>query len=191
VLTTGRQPCASTPAKDADWDLSQWQPLIEDRSFLTWLTKVPSEQEVLRARRITSSQITKLEELWKENPNATLEDLEKPGVDDDAQPVLLRYEDAYHYQNIFAPLIQLEAETDKKMKESQAHEDVVVRWDMGLNMKRVAYFVLPKLEQGETKLAIGDELVLKYKGELHRPWEGKGNVIKIPNSITLFASYCI
>lgn len=53
--------------------------------------RVPSEQEQLRARQITFHQINKLEELWKDNATATLEDLEKPGVDDEPQPILLRF----------------------------------------------------------------------------------------------------
>lgn len=57
--------------------------------------------------------------LRQENPSATLEDLEKPGVDEEPQHVLLRYEDAYQYQNIFGPLVKLEADYDKKLKESQ------------------------------------------------------------------------
>jgi regulator of nonsense transcripts 1 len=157
-------------------------PLIEDRSFLTWLVKVPSEQEQIRARHISSSQITKLEDLWKDNSEATLQDLEKPAMDDEPAPVLLRYEDAYHYQTVLKPLVQMEADYDKKLKESQTQEDIVVRWDVGLNTKRIAYFILPKLERGEIRLAVGDELLLKYRGELRKPWEGKGHVIKIPNS---------
>lgn len=58
----------------------------------------------------------------QENPTATLEDLEKPGVDEEPQHVLLRYEDAYQYQNIFGPLVKLEADYDKKLKESQVKE---------------------------------------------------------------------
>lgn len=58
----------------------------------------------------------------QDNPSATLEDLEKPGVDEEPQHVLLRYEDAYQYQNIFGPLVKLEADYDKKLKESQVHE---------------------------------------------------------------------
>lgn len=109
--------------KDMNWDLSQWCPLIDDRCFLQWLVKVsfshfskrdetyqiyyleslltlctsqvPSEQEQLRARQISAQQINKIEELWKSNPDASLEDLEKPGVDDEPQPVALKYEDAY------------------------------------------------------------------------------------------------
>jgi len=57
--------------------------------------QVPSEQEQLRARQISAQHINKIEELWKTNPDASLEDLEKPGVDDEPQPVALKYEDAY------------------------------------------------------------------------------------------------
>jgi regulator of nonsense transcripts 1 len=71
-------------------DPAEWKPLIEDRCFLSWLVKVPSEQEQFRARQITAQQINKLEELWKDNPEAKLEDLERPGIDEEPQQVLLR-----------------------------------------------------------------------------------------------------
>ncbi|KAF0514312.1 P-loop containing nucleoside triphosphate hydrolase protein [Gigaspora margarita] len=185
VVLLCRQPCAAMPSsKDMNWDTSQWLPLIDDRCFLPWLVKVPSEQEQLRARQITAHQINKLEELWKDNAEATLEDLEKPGIDDEPQPVLLRYEDAYQYQNIFGPLVKMEADYDKKLKESQTQDDIVVRWDIGLNQKRIAWFYLPKLESGEVRLAVGDELRLRYRGELHQSWECVGHVIKIPNNVS-------
>ena len=50
------------------------------------MKQIPTEQEQLRARQITSAQINKLEELWKDNPEATLEDVEKPGADDEVRP---------------------------------------------------------------------------------------------------------
>ena len=81
--------------------------------------KIPSEQEQLRARQITGPQINKLEEMWKEDKNLDVNDLDKPGVDDEPNPVMLRYEDAYQYQNVFGPLVKLEADYDKKMKEAQ------------------------------------------------------------------------
>jgi len=68
----------------------EYRYLRADSSF-----QVPSEQEQLRARQISAQQINKIEELWKTNPDASLEDLEKPGVDDEPQPVALKYEDAY------------------------------------------------------------------------------------------------
>lgn len=153
--------------------------------------KPPSEQEQLRSRQISFQQINRLEDLWRENANATLDDLEKPGVDDEPQPVILRYEDAYQYQNIFGPLVKIEADYDKRLKESQTQTDITVRWDLGLNQKRVAWFGLPKLESGEVRLAVGDELRLKYNGTLHKPWEGDGHVIKIPNSKIYYDDMCM
>ncbi|KAI9372596.1 P-loop containing nucleoside triphosphate hydrolase protein [Aspergillus egyptiacus] len=174
VVLLCRQPCASMPSsKDMNWDTSRWQPLIEDRSFLTWLVAAPSDQEQLRARHLSPQMIAKLEEMWKENSQATVSDLEKAtAVDDEPAPVLLRYDDAFQYQNIFGPLL----------KESQSQDGLIVRWDLGLNNKHLASFILPKLELGDVKLAVGDEMRLKYTGELRPKWEGVGYVIKIPNN---------
>ncbi|KAF5330996.1 hypothetical protein D9619_005221 [Psilocybe cf. subviscida] len=183
VVLLCRQPCAAI-SKDISWNASLWAPLIDDRSFLSWLVKPPSETEQLRSRQISFNQINRLEDLWREDANATLEDLQKPGVDDEPQPILLRYEDAYQYQNIFGPLVKIEADYDKRLKESQTQTDITVRWDLGLNQKRVAWFCLPKLESGEVRLAVGDELRLRYAGELHKAWEGVGHVIKIPNNVS-------
>ena len=107
---------------------------------------------------MSAQDLNKLEELWKVNPDATLEDMGKKGADDEPEPVLVRYEDAYHYQNIFGPLVKLEADYDKKgnrnhlraravrvcslifrdrfvlahaVKETQRQENITVRWDMG------------------------------------------------------------
>ncbi|WCJ20723.1 hypothetical protein M5689_002938 [Euphorbia peplus] len=178
VVLLCREPCLNVNAlKDMNWDLSQWCPLIDDRCFLQWLVKIPSEQEQLRARQISAQQINKVEELWKTNPDATLEDLEKPGVDDEPQAVAVKYEDAYQYQNVFAPLIKLEADYDKMMKESQSKDNVTIRWDIGLNKKRIAYFVFPK-EDNELRLVPGDELRLRYNAS-HPPWQSVGHVIKL------------
>ena len=168
-----------------DWDLTQWHPLIDDKCFLSWLVKPPTDQEQSRSRHLNSTQIAKLEELWREHPHATLEDLEKPGtLDDEPQPVVLHYEDAYHYRSIFSPLVQLEADYDRKMKESQTQDGVMVRWEQALNGHWIAYFQLTKFDDSETRLAIGDELSLRYKGQLAKPWSGDGHVVKIPNSVS-------
>lgn len=82
--------------------LSHFQAVIFSLYFKqTYCQQVPSEQEQLRARQISAQQINKVEELWKTNPDATLEDLEKPGVDDEPQPVALKYEDAYQVSGWF------------------------------------------------------------------------------------------
>lgn len=183
VVLLCRQPCsAQSSLKDMNWDPEQWKPLIADRCFLGWLVKVPNEQEQMRARLITATQINTLEELWKENEEASYEDLEKPGIDKEPSQVQLRYDDGYQYQNIFGPLVNLEAEYNKRLKESQTQEGIEIRWDVGLNKKVVAYFTLAKIDS-DMKLMHGDELRLKYIGNDHlKSWSGIGHVIKLPDN---------
>ena len=71
-------------------DPAKWQPLIQDRCFLNWLVKIPSDKEQARARQISASQINKLEELWKVDAMATLDSLQSPGLDQEPDPVKLR-----------------------------------------------------------------------------------------------------
>ncbi|XP_046912597.2 upf1 RNA helicase [Dermatophagoides farinae] len=184
VVLLCRQPCAAQSSlKDMNWDPDQWKPLISERMFLSWLVKVPSDEEQLRARQITAQQINKLEELWKEgSSDATFLDLEKPGVDEEPQQVLVSYEDAYQYQSIFSPLVKLEAEYDKKLKESQTQDNIEVRWDVGLNMKIIAYFRIAKSDT-DMRLMHGDELKLRYVGgDPTKLWSGIGHVTKIPDN---------
>lgn len=63
-------------------------------------------------------------------------------------------------QNIFGPLVKLEADYDKMTKEAQSKDGITVRWDMGLNKKRVAWFLFPK-DDNELRLVPGDELNLR------------------------------
>ena len=101
---------------------------------MSWIVKVPSEEEQSRARQISAQQMNKLEELWKDNPDATVDDLLRGNVStDEVVQVALRYQDAYHYQSVFGPLILREADYDKKTKESQTQNSIAnLRWDTGL-----------------------------------------------------------
>jgi hypothetical protein len=60
-------------------------------------------------------------------------------------PVVLRYDDAAQYQSVFKPLVKLEADYDKSMKEAQRRDGITVRWDVGLNKKKLAYFYFPQV----------------------------------------------
>jgi hypothetical protein len=73
--------------------LSDWLPLISERAFLPWVVKIPIDQEVNRSRQITNQQIQSIEDMWKADPSAIVDDLQNIAVkeDEDAQPVLLRY----------------------------------------------------------------------------------------------------
>jgi regulator of nonsense transcripts 1 len=180
VVLLCRSPCLNQGLKDSNWDVSQWLPLIEDRQFLPWLVKPPSEAEMMRARSISGPAMARLEEAWKTNPLATLESIESDqGSEEDITPTLLRYEDAFHYQNLFGPLVQLEAEYDKKVKESSTQTGIVVKWDVGLNRKKLAIFKLSRQDDADLRLVVGDELSLKYVGGERDEWVGLGNVVKI------------
>lgn len=63
--------------------------------------------------------------------------------------IYFRYEDGYQYQNIFGPLVKLEADYDKRLKESQTQDNITVRWEVLLNKKVVAYFNLAKTDGGK------------------------------------------
>jgi hypothetical protein len=43
----------------------------------------------LSCAQVSASQINKLEELWKTNPDATFEEINQPGVDDEPVPVMV------------------------------------------------------------------------------------------------------
>ncbi|KAG7368911.1 phospholipid-translocating P-type ATPase, flippase [Nitzschia inconspicua] len=176
--------CVETvPAlKDMDWELAQWHPLIQDRKFLPWLIKVPSDKLLLRARDLSQAQMTKLEELWKTEPEAKFSDLDRPDVleDEEMQPTLLQYEDGFHYQNVLAPLVKIEADYDRQMKESLTEEHVSVRWDKSLAGKNVATFTFHRMAIEQSRIMMGDELRLKLgDGASYlfgKSWEGVGYV---------------
>lgn len=164
-----------------NWDVSRWEPLIEERAFLPWLVSAPSDVEQLRARHLTNTTMSKLEEMWKSDPTATIADLDKTtAVDDYIERAPLKFDDPYQYQNIYGPLVKLESDYDKKLKEAQSEDNLTVKWDVALNNKHTVAFRLQKIESGEVKLAVGDEISLRYNGDLREPWQGVGYVIRIP-----------
>lgn len=186
-----------------DWDLSQWQPLIEERALLNWLVKFPGDSELSRSRLVTIGMINRLEETWKKDPKAKMNSGAGSGSggknganggnmmdeeEDEAarrarempHPVLPSYDDAYHYQDIFGPLVQMEADNDKSVKESQTQEGIIVRWDVGLSSKPVAWFSFPRSDT-EVRLVPGDELRLLRPSDSanRKDWACDGHVIKI------------
>ena len=62
---------------------------------------------------------------------------------------------------MFGPLLKLEADYDKSLKQSQARDNVGIRWDMGLNKKHLARFVFSR-DDSELRVVPGDELKLKH-----------------------------
>lgn len=149
--------------------------MINERCFLSWLVKIPNKIDQLHSRPISATEIAKLEELWKDNNEATIYDLDKPDVDEEPQKVLLRYENGFQYKNIFEPLVKMEADYDKRFKTSLTLENINVRWDVKFNKNTIVYFHLPGID--EMRLVQGDELILRLTGE--KTWCGRGHIIEI------------
>ncbi len=78
-------------------------------------------------------------------------------------------QDAYQYQNVFGPLVKMEADYDRQMKESQTRENVAVRWDVGLNKKRLCYFVVPR-DEAALRLTQGAHLDLHIWVRVRQGW---------------------
>lgn len=181
VVILCRLPCARS--KDINWDTSHWQALIEDRQFLSWLAPPPTEDALINSVMITPQQITKLEAQWRLNRNATINDIENTDKkEEEVLPILMRYTDGFQYQQSFGPLVKLEADCDKNLKESQALEHIQVKWALGLNNRHLASFTLSTFETTDLKVAVGDEIILRYSGSQGDAWQGQGYILRLPNS---------
>ncbi|KAJ2777959.1 ATP-dependent RNA helicase [Coemansia javaensis] len=181
--------CATAPStKDMIWDPAQWQPLIHERQLISWVVRAPSAKSQQRDKPVTSQEIRSIEEAWSRSAGASSGANGAGGLDGadealDLQKVLLRYSDAYQYQSIFGPLVNAEADHDRRTKEAQTQDGVAVRWETSLSNRKLAYFRLSKYELGEVRLAIGDELRLSYSDPpLTQPWSASGCVAKLPNN---------
>lgn len=181
VVLLCRQPCAMSSSKDPNWDTSNWLPLIDDRCFLPWLVTVPSDEEQATARIPTHASIIKIEDAWREKPQAKLEDLDAL-AEVEPEPVKIQYTSDVEYATIFDALIKLEAEYDKKLKEAQRQENVSVKWDVGLNMRKIAWFSLTKIDV-DVRIAPGDEVRISYDGPGSKSWSSSGSILKVPASL--------
>lgn len=97
VLLARDTPVNHPTIKDLNLDLTQWQPIVEERALVSWLVKIPGERDTARARPITLQQAVALEEAWKVRPGATLDDMDTLGAGgeeegEEVTPVALRCE---------------------------------------------------------------------------------------------------
>lgn len=71
IILLCREPCLNKmQSQDSNFDTANWQPLIENKCIQNWLVSQPSSSDTERSRKITPQEISKLEDLWKQNPAA-------------------------------------------------------------------------------------------------------------------------
>ncbi len=138
---------------------------------------------------VSSRDVRRLEEAWRKNPEATIDDLDAidaAGEEEDVRETERVYDDGYHFQNVLAPLINMEADRDREMKESLSEGSISLEWDRSLNGRKVAIFKLGH-DNDESRVMIGDELTLRLEqaGEFlngGRKFEASGYVKFVMNS---------
>ena len=54
--------------------------------------------------------------------------------------------------------MQLEADYDKAMKESQARNNILIRWDTALNNRALGHFIFPRTDS-DLRLMIGEPML--------------------------------
>ncbi len=171
VVLLCRQCLRNQDLKELGWSMEKWTPVIQDRQFVPWLVKEPEEtQEMMQ---LTTAQINRLEDLWKKDPKANLRDLDQlgnnpeAGVDDEVLPVERTYEDGFHYQEVFKPLVQMEADYDKEMKSNMREDNVSLQWrtsEVSGRISAVLHFS-PAMSES-LRITIGDELKLTLSKNL-------------------------
>jgi len=74
VILLCREPCLrQLSQKESVYDTENWHPLIDEKKqLLKWLVAHPTQIEYRQSRQIKPWQMTKMEEMWKENPQSTL-----------------------------------------------------------------------------------------------------------------------
>ncbi|CAD8124849.1 unnamed protein product [Paramecium sonneborni] len=163
---------------EISWDSNDYQPLIKDKSIQDWLL---GQGEKINSRMVTLERINQYEDARKKEPQLRIEDLDRKGPNQSLKEVQLRYRDAVHYQQVFSPLVKLEEEQDKQVKEGQVLQSVKVKWDLSLKKKRLAYFLYGGREEFDTNTLLGSEMQLSLKSG-NNIWQSKGTVVKVINN---------
>jgi len=156
---------------EIELDLSFWQPLIENRQFVSWLVNIPTKEEKTRVRNITPRQMQQREAFWKSEIYFSVEKTKKT-----AKPtfntVIFQFDNANQYQDVFAPLVKLEADYDKMLKDFRK-KIIDVRWKFALNRDCAALFRFPQ-KYNDIRLIPGDKLCLRLMSLLQ--WIGTGQI---------------
>ena len=104
--------------------------MVNERQLLSWISASPSEEAVKNSRKITLAQVRALEEEWKSGKDPSVSQMESKNVANvELEPILLSYENAKHYKSVMLPLIEVEAEYEKNLKESLMIDNINVRWE--------------------------------------------------------------
>lgn len=184
VVILCRMPCAQE--KNPDWDVEHWQPLIENRQFLSWIVQEPTADEMSVANPISIADIGKLEASWHEDKDKNEETPELEEDESVLAPVLLHHDTCKQYQQQFLALIDVQRKYDEQLKELESHtfDHLIVHWDKGPSGTLTASFEVPSFKaSSQFKLSCGDVMELSYDGPgVEKPWKSQGIIVSLPDA---------
>ena len=183
VVLLCREPCLhNNTLRDMDWDLDQWQPLVEERKLLKWL--VPPPKRGTELRPIKGVEALRLEELWAEKPDARLEDVHAMSEEEEVEPVQMRYKDGSEYRKGWGELVQMEMDHDRALLERCAMSGVTLRWewdgDAASHPKAVFVSRLHAEGAASARPVLWEEVELEYPsmGMGMAAWKTRGSVCR-------------
>ena len=148
--------------------------------------KVPSEKEQMEAGQVTAARRQgsktfggKIQMLqWKISKHDGQQD-------DGPESSTRKIRGCTRVPKYYGPLVKLEADEDKKMKEAQTQANVSINWEKSISSKYIARFHFKDIYghiSTDFRLGKGDELRVKLSAVCSgtgKPWEGTGYVIGI------------
>lgn len=180
-----RDNCLDKPRlAELGWDADTWKHLINDRHIANFLlSDAPPSNNI---RSVSDDDICGLEMLWKETPDATLDDYRSSCHENDTvlESIPLNFISAQHYEDIFAPIISSEAVSDRDDNDSKCIEDVTLRWENGIGQTKIAVFHNNNMDNRH-RMTVGQEVRLHLPISLYKTDDEniyKGKVIHVEDN---------
>lgn len=137
-----RDQCLDKPRlKEIGWDADTWSHIVKDKHVASFLLddSISKDRNTLK---ISREEIRALENVWKKNPEATLDDVYAMDLkrENELEPIPSSFGTAKEYNRIFIPIINAEMESDKEDNDVKCIESVNLRWENGIGKTKIAIF---------------------------------------------------
>jgi regulator of nonsense transcripts 1 len=172
-------------------DTTLWEPLIEERAFVSWLVKKPESKEETHFSPLTHKEIQRLEGFWRNRPEMTAKGMlalkSNNGQDHTVCSVTTHFENASKYKSVFSMLVALEQDSARLREEGPVSRNVSVKWIFSKDNERLGFFRLNR-DEYEAKVTPGEELVVslsnfdRNSGKHGGPgciWKATGYVVRV------------
>eukprot|EP00388_Colpodella_angusta_P022269 GDKJ01056892.1.p1 GENE.GDKJ01056892.1~~GDKJ01056892.1.p1 ORF type:complete len:1147 (-),score=287.37 GDKJ01056892.1:371-3811(-) len=133
----------STRDSNSQWQIDQWQPLVENKSLLPWLARAPTADEISSQpyRELSLKTMRNLEVFWRSSSTQNApSSMTALMLEDCTDKIPLRFESDEQYRKVFRPLITLESEFARLTRFQNVQVNTEVTWSVSSHKTRVAIF---------------------------------------------------